>query len=95
MDFIRSHFLQNPCFSFTTNNPLMQKINKCTDYLILSDRDGSLWSGWNEMQVGVSNATAGLWVSVVLLASMHTVLLKEKKTSNTSSSDTPVKTNLS
>ena len=73
----------------------MQKINKCTDYLILSDRDGSLWFGWNEMQVGVSNATAGLWVSVVLLASMHTVLLKEKKTSNTSSSDTPVKTNLS
>ena len=75
----------------------MQKINKCIDYLILSDRDGSLWFGWNEMQVGVSNATAGLWASLVLLVSMHTVLQKKKKeTSNTSTSSvTPVKSNLS
>ena len=52
----------------------MQKINKCTDYLILSDRDGSLWSGWNEMQVGVSNATAGLWASFP-----HTLSIKKEK----------------
>ena len=76
----------------------MQKINKCIDYLILSDRDGSLWFGWNEMQVGVSNATAGLWASLVLLASMHTVLQKKKKKHQIlvcTSSVTPVKSNLS